>query len=189
MKMNRCENQMGTRYRIFKMISPGMTAIRWLVVLGLILVVTLFTIPMLTRPNRGYSFERQRKEQRKIMQERVKNAGGLAVLRRESESMFTNSSDDYFWYPQSDASGKVDYSAIPPALAQLQPREILFDPGPPDVVKIRLFGGGRTGMTSVPYYGLWFVRGAAPTNYTPALTWGPAHTVNKLEDRIFEAYE
>jgi hypothetical protein len=118
----------------------------------------------------------------------VKKAGGWAELRRECESL-TNSTNYYFWHYQWDASGKVDYSALPPSLATLEPHEITLDPGATNVVQIELFGLHRTGGTDTPYYSLWFVCGNVPTNYTPVLTGGPARTISKIEDGIFEAYQ
>lgn len=173
---------------MFETTAQGMTVIRGVLILGVCVIVLLLIVSIVTQPSRGYAFEKQRTEQRKIVQERVKKAGGWAALRRECESL-TNSTNYYFWHYQWDASGKVDYSALPPSLATLEPHEITLDPSATNVVQIELFGLHRTGGTDTPYYGLWFVCGNVPTNYTPVLTGGPARTLSKLEDGLFEVYQ
>jgi hypothetical protein len=113
------------------------------------------------------------------------------MLRRECELLVTNADQYYIWSRHwDDASRKFDYSALPPALATLQPREIIRDPDVPNIVRIELFGMHHTGGTDNPYYFLWVVRGAMPTNYTPAAPHeGLARSIGKVADGIFEVYQ
>ncbi len=155
------------------------------------------------------SFESQRKEQRKIVQDRIATAGGWAALRGDCERWVTNLQGNYFvWSSHGtmayvfessnsvtirDYSTNVDSGFLPPAVAALQPHFIEFQVSAagPTVVPMQLFGMHRTGMWDIPYYGIWVVCGPAPSDYTPTRSdgQGPAHTFIQIAPGVFEAYE
>jgi hypothetical protein len=181
--------------------------IRCLVYPGAILIVAWVLFPMWSGPSRGPSFERQREEQRQIMQQRVQAAGGWALLRRDCELLVTNSSRDYFfWYPPranvhvtrlsnsvpvANYITNIDYGPLPNALATLQPREVRFEAvtNEPTVVRIKLFGLRRSGRRDIPDYGLWVVCRAPSTNYAPDISEEPGRVIHKVADAIFEVYQ
>lgn len=171
---------------------------RWtllLVVLG-IAVFTLFT-PKLTRHSiAGY---------RKTVLREVQLAGGWDIIRRDCKSLVTN-------YPPNNAyrlllgskkmmvsefSNNVFareyvtniYDPLPSGLATLQPRWIEFRliTNAPTVVRIKLFGTGKTDWT--PYYGLLVVLGGDSSDYMPSITNGPGRVITKIADSIFEVHD
>jgi hypothetical protein len=183
------------------------TVIRCLTYPGLIIFAVYLILPIVTGPNRGPSFETQRKWQRKTVEERVQSAGGWAAVRRDCETLVANSPHSYFfWFPPrtnahvTEYSNSVpfrsyvtniDYGHLPTALATLQPREIESDTitNGPAIVRIKLFGMRRTGMRDIPYYGLWVVCGGSSHDYVPRLTGGPGRAIKKVADGIFEVHQ
>jgi hypothetical protein len=180
--------------------------LRCLIYFCLTLLVACLVFPMLSRPGRGPSFETQRKEQRKIVQQRVLAAGGWAAVRGACNSLTTNLPHDYFywrppvtnaqvtWFSNNGPAGtyvtNLDYGPLPAPLATLQPRTVEFDVVTNDltVVKIELFGMHRTGAWDVPYYGIYVVCGVAPLRYQPAVE-GPGHFLSEVSERVFEVYQ
>jgi len=170
---------------MFAMEVQSKTVIKCLGVLTLIVVGASMIAPTLRKVDQGASFETQRKEQQKIMQARVKAAGGWAVLRHDCKLLITNSSSQYFFWDRWHTNS----GPLTAAVTMLQPWKITWDTNEPTVVQIQMFGMGRSGLTSIPYYGLLVVCGDAPPDYTPADAEGPDRAISKVADGIFELYQ
>jgi hypothetical protein len=187
--------------------ATGIKVLRLSLLLLMLGVAVWLTVPALTGPNRGPSFATQRKEQRKVCQERVQAAGGWEALRKDCESLLTNASQGYFeWHPpitnahvthysnsvpSSQYVTNIDYGPLPPTVASLRPKEVEFivPTNGPIVVRIKLFGMGRSGMRDIPYYGLWVVCGTTPNDFVPSIDERPHGGINKLADSVFEVYQ
>lgn len=126
--------------------------------------------------------------ERKMAEDRVLAGGGWQVLRRECESLLTNAAlqsyrdNGTFWHPRPDE--------LSTSLAQLQPRLIRFETtNHPAMVQLQIFGSGKTDWT--PYYGLWVVCGARPTNFVPGVSQEGDHpySIKRLYDGVFEVYQ
>jgi hypothetical protein len=121
---------------------------------------------------------------KKVVAKRVQAAGGWIVIQKECESLLTNDSLQHekgkYWSPS--------YGALSNRLAILEPREILFDldTNHPPVVKIKLYGSGKTDWT--PYYGIWVVCDEKATNYIPTIFTEAPHpySIQRLSDSVFE---
>ena len=164
-------------------------------------------LPIFTGPSRDPTFEEQRKGQRKTLHERIQAAGGWAVLRANCQSLVVSSGEGSFSWHREWTNGQVieysnsvptrqrvtniDYGRLPRSLAALQPLDVRFDvtTNEPTVVHIELFNLHRTGRRDIPYYGVWVVCGTAPQDYIPPITEGPARTVSKIADGVFEAHQ
>jgi hypothetical protein len=124
----------------------------------------------------------QRKEQRRIVRERVAAIGGWEVLHREATAAFGK------WEPYSDIG-----TNIPPAITQLKPREVRVyaDTNVPVIARLKFFGAHSTGSRGVPYYGIWIVCSPVSSNFIPTLDFSGATVMGKIEklsDSIFEVY-
>jgi hypothetical protein len=149
-------------------------------------LVWLFVHP---RSPHHTSFEVQRASQRKLSQERVQGLGGWAVLAADCRKLVADSKTDYFQWVSIHDSSEND-GKLPSSITALKPHEVMFEvsTNAPTVVRIKLFGMHRTGGWDVPYYGLWVVCGGARPDYVPPITEGPARSVAKITNEIFEAY-
>jgi hypothetical protein len=181
--------------------------------LGLILVLGSMLLPALLPPRRtGLSFAMQTSNQRMIVQDRVRSAGGWMVLRHDCESMVTKSYPIHpQWFPPrtnahvyeltngkpfKDYITNIDYGSLPFGVACLQPHEIEYCavPNGPTVVQIKLFGLNRSGGMPIPNYSLWVACGDEWSKYTPAIKFEPdhgslpSHGFNKVSDGVFEVY-
>jgi hypothetical protein len=161
------------------------------------IVMANVIIPILARPSIGHY--------RKVVLKQVQIAGGWAVLNRECESLLTNYPPNnlYSFRPRGQRMFVSEYSnavvvrtyktnnliPLPPGLETLQPLEIQFQmfTNTPTVVRIKLFGSGKTDWT--PYYGLWFVYGAISPDYTPSFPNGSRKVTTKITDSIFEVHD
>ena len=157
----------------------------WLAICVLVLVGLVFVTPILL-----YHFQElppyyvQREQQRRIVRERVEAAGGWEVLRRDCQSLLTNSPQSFRWdwaYPGS--------LPLPPGLASLQPRCVRINSkrDEPTIAYIELFGAHSTGSRGIPFYELLLVCGPAPDSFTPKPDRSPA-VINKIADFAYEVY-
>ncbi len=153
---------------------------------------------------RGPSLASQRAEHRKIVLARVLDAGGWQVLHRDCELLVTNYHGNSFqWQPPwtnaieyvysngvqiAEYHTNIDHGPLPPAVAYLKPQDIEFDVPKrgPTVVRIKLFGMGRTGTWDISYYALLVVFGSTNKDYVPSVNWPANRRINKVADSIFE---
>lgn len=177
-----------------------------LVIFGLILFLACALFPAyMARHRHGPSFATQRIEQRRIVLKRVLDAGGWDALHRDCELLVINShADNFVWsshgwshveqYSNGASSriyiGKFDNGLLPPAISNLQPRQVEFDyDGKSSIVQIELFGMHRTGGWDTPYYGLYVAYGFTNDDYVPSITDGPWKHINKIANSVFEVYQ
>lgn len=151
--------------------------------LAVMVIAGSVLVPMLTSPSEADYFSRERREQRKIAQDRVGRAGGWGMIRKGCEQLVASyPHGDFVWYPHNDP--------LPPSMAALQPREVDFSVATkaPTIVSIKLFGTHRTGAHDIPYYGFVVVCGDVPRDYIPAIP-RPGRVLSKVTDGVFEVYQ
>ena len=150
--------------------------------------IWLRMLPQHSHPHDS-SFEMQRATQRQLVEQRVQAAGGWATLAADCRALVTNCHTHFFQWPSANAA--KESVQLPGSIAALEPREIEFDmaTNAPTVVRVKIFGTGRSGRTDVPYYGLWLVATSASPDYVPPITEGPARVVSRITNEIFEAYQ
>ena len=124
----------------------------------------------------------QRKEQRRLVRQRVESIGGWEALRTESLAAF--GSNEFSWQ-----SSQYSEFKLPNAIDRLRPQRVLVYaiPGEPLVAHIKVFGGHSTGDRGVPYYGLLIVLRVGPNDFVPK----PDRTglkVQRLADSVFEVF-
>jgi hypothetical protein len=159
-----------------------------------------------------------RRQQRKVVYERVQAAGGWNAIRRDCELLASNKTEPFYWHPawphaqvtwlsngtSMQYTTNIDYGPLPPAVAALHPREITYYPpqslrqfkdrSDVPVICIRLFGIHSTGGHSQPYFGLQVVCGTNSPDYKPKSgpsggVDGNSHsTYRKVADGVFEIY-
>jgi hypothetical protein len=139
-----------------------------------------------------------RRDQRKMVVERIQASGGWAALQRASDALVeTNRDSGFQWYYFGSSN------ALPPAIAALQPQEVwYYSPKKVrgsmfatdfDVVHIKVFGMHHTGARAIPYFGLEVVSGTNAARYTPRRSLGGVSgngydSYRKITDSIYEIY-
>jgi len=139
-----------------------------------------------------------RRDQRKMVVERVQASGGWTALQRACDVLVqTNRDAGFHWYHFDNSN------ALPPEIAALQPQEVWYDCPKMvrgtifatefDVVHIKVFGMHRTGLNAYPYFGLEVVSGTNAARYTPRPSLGGASgngydSYSKITDSIYEIY-
>jgi hypothetical protein len=137
----------------------------------------------------------QRKQQRKLLAERVAAAGGWSALYQECATLVESNKGGALVYYRRDGKER------PPCLAILKPKQITFyspelgldsEPKVP-VVKVKVFGMHSTGGNSYPYYGLEFVFGPEAGSYRPSPSHGGVSgngyaRYRQITNNIYEIY-
>jgi hypothetical protein len=129
-----------------------------------------------------------RRNQCQTVQQRVSLAGGWEAVRRGCDTLATNYPDGFDWFlghrefpesgtePSNTSAAKVNYEALPSALAMLQPKGIHFDKAKSpqnrnnqsslQVVHIWILGGHSSGNPS-RWFNLEVPLGPGADSYKP----------------------
>jgi hypothetical protein len=174
----------------------------WLVCILLGLFALCFLLPFILT---GYPPNwMERHNQRQQILQRVQSAGGWEALKRDCDSLtekYKDSPYGFRWFPE------LDTNPLPPAIAVLKPKEIVFYPpqvlnqfgaesnrwfGSNLLVSISIFGAHATGGHDQPWLGLAVLCGPTVVNCklislrstTPLRYW----RYRKVTDNIYEYY-
>ncbi len=164
--------------------SKCRAAFNWLAVTCGIVVIVAFLYPSVGTP-----WTIQRLKQRKMISERVQQAGGWSVLRKECGTSFSGVTTNFIrWRKGVDAE-----TNLPPTLAKLRPLEVRVyaDPDGRVIARIKFYGAWSTGGRGIPYYGIWVVCSPTPNDFTPKLDFGGntvKGVIKKITNSIFEVY-
>jgi hypothetical protein len=141
----------------------------------------------------------ERKQQRRLLTERVATAGGWEALKQACTLLVEQHPNDPFYWHRF-----IGTNALPAAIAALEPLSVqFFPPGilpheslnpPVPVVQIKIFGMPSTGGNASPYLGLSVVCSTNTDAYEPRRgeskgVPGNRHTTfRKVADNVFEVY-
>ena len=132
----------------------------------------------------------ERIHQRRIVRERVQEAGGLDAIRKDCEAIVqTHAATGFQWFYSFNTN---DLSALPKSLAALQPRMVQLWPeqNGMQTIQIKIFGGHATGGRGQDFYILKVVC-PPPPNFRSPFEVNPNAKVNygnrEVADGIYEA--
>jgi hypothetical protein len=141
---------------------------RRLLLVAAIFVLAYFILPWLLWT---YSRADERKTKYASARQRIEAAGGWEAVERACLALSTNRDGQarftgFFYWRGPHATT----NSLPPTLGRLQPRWISLnaDSDRVPILKVHLYGVGRTGTYPEPYYGIWVVCTNLP-DYTPVI--------------------
>lgn len=131
----------------------------------------------------------ERIQQRKIVRERVRNAGGWEAIRKDCQDIvLTNSATGFQWFGHFNGQE----STLPKSLSALQPRVVQLWPEQNGMqsIKIQIFGGHATGGRGQDFYIITVVC-SPPQNFRSPFEISPKTKVSygnrELANGIYEA--